>query len=634
MVVAEDARARKFLQTALPRALGVESGPTFSDVFRLRGKVRDLDAYDRFWRALERWADETGLKVSRDYLAFPAALTEPDDPRFDDQHGLDLIEASAAWNATTGERGEIIAVIDSGVDRAHPDLRDRLFVHPWEVAGNGIDDDGNGLVDDVSGWFFDEDGGRADVSDPNGHGTHVAGIAAASGNNGLGISGVNWGARLLPLKAGNDVLPWSAIIQAIDYTIDLKEKGLPVAVLNCSFDGAAPDETLLYAAFERAGEAGILACAAAGNNGTDNDDSFTDRHFYPADFDLDNILAVAAVTASDSLWSSSNYGETSVDLAAPGVSILSTAPGEQWNRRSGTSMSTAFVSGAAALLLSWNSGLNPAQLKSLLMDYGDTSVDLLGKTVSGNRLDLASSMSAAQDFPRGAWSAGSLTRYHESTTDLLLQADVQGGADPVVEVVFMNGEETLATDTNGADGWCYTWSPEVGAQSLHLQTTDVAGRVIRSRITPVEVVRPFDFWRFENWGVNFSQQSQTSATADPDSDGLVNLLEFARGGDPGVASDPVGQNGRAQLVFFEESGQSYVGIEQRMVTRDPGLFADLERYNYNLQVWEVPGSILTRSFADPEVSGARRLIQAIPVPEAASRLMLRSRVDLDDGTSF
>lgn len=637
-------RARGVLQAGLPADLRIESEQAFSRILRVRGRVGSLDDHDRVWSRLkDRERELHGIRVSRDYLAFPAALTVPDDPEFANQHGLALIEASAAWNETTGERDEIIAVIDSGVDLSHPDLMDRLFVHPLEIPGNGVDDDGNGLADDVSGWFFGDGPGSPDVSDQVGHGTHVAGIATAAGDNGAGIAGVNWGARLLPLKAGNDILPWSAIIQAIDYTIDLKARGYPIAAINCSFGGSlvdldeeaeGPADTMLYAAFERAGVADILACAAAGNSGENNDDSFTDRHFYPADFDLDNIIAVAAVNSSDSLWSNSNYGATSVDLAAPGVDILSTATGGQLERRSGTSMSTAFVSGAAALLLSWNSGLNAGQLKALLMDSGDVATDLLGKTVSGKRLNLSSAIIAAQDYPRGEWSEGSLAPFHESTADLVLEAEVSDGADPVTEVVFMAGDQILASDTDGSDGWRLTWSPEIGTQALHLRTTDAAGREIRTRVRPVEVVRPFDFWRYEHWGANYARLPQTAAEADPDQDGLPNLFEFARAGDPAIPSDPVAQSGRHRLVFFEDADVPYVGVEQRLLTRDPGLYLELERYNEASGAWERPESILVKAQPDPEIPEALTIIQAIPYSEAAARELLRSRVKLDPATSF
>lgn len=639
IVEVADRRAREALQAGFSADWRIESEQVFSNVFRVRGSVGSLNDYDRIWRKLKaRERHQSGVDVSHDYLAFPAAVAVPDDPEFANQNGLALIEASAAWSETTGERGEIIAVIDSGADISHPDLMGRLFVHPLEIPGNGVDDDGNGLADDVSGWFFGEEGGSPDVSDEEGHGTHVAGIATAAGDNGTGIAGVNWGARLLPLKAGNKNLPWSAIIQAIDYAIDLKAQGYPIAVINCSFGGSLADldseaqdpaDTPLYAAFERAGAADILACAAAGNSGEDNDGSFTDRHFYPADFDLDNIIAVAAVTSSDSLWLESNYGAISVDLAAPGVGILSTAVGGQLERRQGTSMSTAFVSGAAALLLSWNSGLDAAQLKALLMDTGDQRTDLLDKTVSGKRLNLSSAIIAAQDYPRGEWSEGNLAPFHESTADLVLEAEVFDGADPVTEVVFMAGDQILASDADGSDGWRFTWSPEIGTQVLHVRTTDAAGREIRSRVKPVEVVRPFEFWRYENWGANYSRQPQTAAEADPDRDGLENLLEFARAGDPTAPSDPVAQSGRDRLVFFEEAGQSYVGIEQRLVLRDPGIFIDLERFNEVSGAWETVEPVRVVSEPDTDISDALTIIHAIPFVEGVQKLLLRSRVDLE-----
>src|SRR5690606_21866141 len=156
------------------------------------------------------------IRFSPDFLATPSLI--PDDPEYvSRQADLELINAPDGWEITTGSPGSVVVVIDSGIQADHPDLAGNLFVNSGEIAGNGVDDDGNGLVDDTSGWDFHA--GDPEPEDVVGHGTAMSGIIAAVGNNGIGIAGAAWNARLLALKAGDDFLPWTAIVQAIDYAI-------------------------------------------------------------------------------------------------------------------------------------------------------------------------------------------------------------------------------------------------------------------------------------------------------------------------------------------------------------------------------------------------------------------------------
>jgi subtilisin family serine protease len=269
------------------------------------------------------------------------------------------IDAAEAWSVTTGDSSVVVAVVDSGVDYTHPDLAANLWTNPGEIAGNGIDDDGNGFIDDVHGYDFtgfDEGLADADPMDEFRHGTHVAGIIGATGNNGVGVTGVTWDTSIMALKfldadnTGNR----SDAIRAIRYaTMMCTDYDVNVHVINGSWGATGGYDAELYQAIQESGDAGILFVAAAGNGnalgyGVDNDA----QAFYPAGYDLSNVISVAASDSYDDLAQFSNYGATSVDIAAPGVSILSTEPEATYHMRSGTSMAAPFVSGTAALIWS------------------------------------------------------------------------------------------------------------------------------------------------------------------------------------------------------------------------------------------------------------------------------------------
>jgi subtilisin family serine protease len=251
----------------------------------------------------------------------------PNDPRFFKLWGMAKIKAPEAWERSTGSAGVVLAVIDTGVDYAHEDLAGNMWRNPDEIPGNGIDDDNNGFRDDVYGFDFAADNGGGNDSDPmdiDDHGTHVAGTMAAVGDNGTGVCGINWQARIMALKGFRpDMYIYdSDCIEAIEYAVMMKrERGVNVVAINASFGGDG-ENALQEEAIAEAGDAGIAFVCAAGNDGTDNDAS----GFYPAGYDLPNIIAVAATGENDALASFSNYGAGTVDLAAPGVGILSTVP--------------------------------------------------------------------------------------------------------------------------------------------------------------------------------------------------------------------------------------------------------------------------------------------------------------------
>jgi subtilisin family serine protease len=261
----------------------------------------------------------------------------PNDPLFPQLWGLqntgqtvngtagtagDDIKFVNAWSlAQTTSPAVVVAVIDTGVDYTHPDLAPSMWVNPGEIPANGVDDDGNGYVDDVYGYDFADDTG--DPFDSGFHGSHVSGIIAAAGNNLVGIIGVNYQARIMALKASSDgeSFTTAAVISALEYATMMKGRGVNIVAINASFGGGGSSSTE-SAAIQAAGNAGIIYCAAAGNNSADNDVT----PVYPASYRLNNMIVVAASDQNDALASFSDYGPSTVDLAAPGVNILSTIP--------------------------------------------------------------------------------------------------------------------------------------------------------------------------------------------------------------------------------------------------------------------------------------------------------------------
>ncbi len=311
------------------------------------------------------------------------------DPAISSGWGLKMTDSAKAWRISQGSRDITVCVIDTGMDIRHPDLQKNLWVNKGEVgkdakgndkASNGIDDDKNGFADDVHGWNFVTNSN--DLTDDHGHGTHIAGIIGAEGGNGIGISGVAPKVSLMALKyydaKGSDVNNLINTVKAIDYAVKMD-----CNIINYSGGGVAPsaDEK---AAIERAMKKGILFVAAAGNERSNSDI----RKYYPADYGLPNILSVTAIDRFQNVLPSSNYGEQTVDVAAPGNDIISTLPNGQYGFMTGTSQATAFATGVAALVMANNTELRKAEhiIKYLTLT-GDEDEKLAGKTRYRKRLN-------------------------------------------------------------------------------------------------------------------------------------------------------------------------------------------------------------------------------------------------------
>ncbi len=287
------------------------------------------------------------------------------------------INALRAWGITRGSQNVKIAVIDTGVDYTHPDLKNQILINQAEFNGKpGIDDDGNGFVDDIYGYdFANKDG---DPQDGHGHGTHCAGVIGAS-HNSLGVAGVMADVKILPIKFLSDSGSGETIdaISAIDYAI---KRG--VNVMSNSWGGGEKEKSL-EDAIKSAEAAGITFVAAAGNESSDNDS--TDS--FPANYNVSNVISVGSFTSSGSKSSFSNYGLKSVHVTAPGSSILSTYKNGGYTSMSGTSMATPHIAGIIGLILSKEPNLTPLQIRERLINTSNKTSKLSTASVSGGRVD-------------------------------------------------------------------------------------------------------------------------------------------------------------------------------------------------------------------------------------------------------
>ena len=328
--------------------------------------------------------------IEPDYKLSIGAL--PDDPKFNDLWGLvnlgqdngvlDAdIDAEQAWDITTGSKGIIVAVIDTGIDYEHSDLVENIWVNPGEIANNGVDDDGNGFIDDINGYNF-IGAGDSDPLDDNDHGTHCAGTIGAMVGNSFGVVGVNHKVALMGLKflSGGGSGYISDAIESIYYGVD---NGARVLSNSWGRSGGTASQTMLDA-ITYAANNDVLFVAAAGNSSSDND---TKPH-WPSNYDVPNVISVAATTREDKKASFSCFGQKTVHLGAPGRHIMSTIVGNEFASFSGTSMATPHVAGAAGLLLANNPSLSALEVKQLLLDSVDKLDDLSGITITGGRLNI------------------------------------------------------------------------------------------------------------------------------------------------------------------------------------------------------------------------------------------------------
>jgi len=427
----------------------------------------------------------------------------PNDPQFGSQWALNNtgqnggtpdadIDAPDAWDFATGGvtvLGDtiVVAVVDGGADLNHQDLR--FFKNIHEIPGNSIDDDNNGYIDDYHGWNAYNSTGNVPS---NSHGTHVSGIAAARGNNGIGVSGVNWGAKVLPVAGSSGTE--SVVVEAYGYVLEMRarynetngDSGAFIVSTNSSFgvDFGQPSQFPIWAAmYDSMGVAGILSAAATANLNIDVDVQGDMPTACPSDW----LVAVTNTTNTDAKNSGAAYGLTTIDLGSPGTAILSTLPGNTYGNNTGTSMATPGVAGAIALMYSAaNSGLvqtyknNPGPValmfKQWLLDGTDSIPALQGITVSGGRLNVHKSVLLVRSYgdsadPNPPLNVSAYSDYSTPTSMLLRWTNpttlLGGGAiGPFVtrirrdttQVAEVPGPDSTYVDTGLTDGTLYRYT--------------------------------------------------------------------------------------------------------------------------------------------------------------------------------
>lgn len=371
------------------------------------------------------------------------------------------IDALEAWDVRTDASSVVVGVIDTGIDYNHEDLVGNIWTNPGEDLNsngvvdatdfNGVDDDGNGKVDDLRGWDCrNEDN---DPMDDNNHGTHVAGTIGARGNNGVGVVGVNWNVKLMPLKflssGGSGSI--TDAIECINYAASFVDASgnRVVRITSNSWGGGQKSR----AEEQAIAASGALFVAAAGNSGSS-------QKMYPAGYDLDNILSVAATDHNDVLASFSNFGSDWVDLGAPGVAVLSTTRNNMYRRLSGTSMATPHVSGVAALLMAQIATMTNAQVKTTILDHVDPLPSLQGKTVTGGRLNAARALGAQPD-PADATPPAAVTD---------LAVDAVGVTPTSLTLTW------TATGDDGSVGTAYLYDIRYGVEPITEASWDLASK--------------------------------------------------------------------------------------------------------------------------------------------------------------
>ncbi len=425
------------------------------------------------------------VKVTEDAVMRPSVI--PNDPAYLDGTlwALPKIQANRAWDIADGSGEVVVGVIDTGFDYTHSDLASNMWVNPLEIPDNNLDDDGNGKTNDIFGWNFYTGTTNVD-NNAQSHGTHVAGTVAAVGFNSLGVIGVVPRAKIIACRVADESGNSSSSLcdAALEYLTALRNRGEHVVACNTSMGGTSGGYSLGGSVFDQyACESGIVSAHSSGN------DYFNEANNPLRDPWTPFILYVANSTKTDTRWASSNVGFSWCDLAAPGESILSTMPGNAWGYKTGTSMSSPHVAGAAAMVASANPSLNAVQVMHIITNSTDAVSAFTGLVTSGGRLNVYKAVQMAKTYPDVALLApvqgGTLVQSQQAT----LVANVQIASNSVTAVRFYQGGTTLiGTDNSAAGGWACNWTPDsIGTHDITCEADDSAGHTTktwwRTRVT-------------------------------------------------------------------------------------------------------------------------------------------------------
>ncbi|MBY6037170.1 S8 family serine peptidase [Fictibacillus nanhaiensis] len=511
--------------------------------------------------------------------------------------GID-INVETAWTKTKGTTSTVVAVIDTGIDISHPDLKDNVWINPGEIPNDGIDNDNNGYVDDINGWnFFDNNNRVYYYPDEDLHGTHVAGTIAGKANT-IGVIGVAPNIKVMSLKfIGPDGGYLADAISAIQYA---KNNGIKIT--NNSWGGGSYSQAL----YDAIHSSQSLFVAASGNDGVNADS----QPMYPAAYDAANILSVAAIDNTGNLAYFSNYGTTSVDVAAPGVSIYSTTPENSYGYLDGTSMATPHATGAAALIASASPSFTTAQLKDKIMKTVTKLSSLTGKVGTGGLINAGNAINGDTD--------GDIPGVPLKTTSISSKLDASSDKNDVYSLTLLKGEKFTVTMSgdSGTDFDVYLYNSS--AKTVHSSAGIVAysEKLNTSSETftytaPSTGIYYLDFYAYKGKGkYNASIKNGVTAGTYQDTSGNISFTNNWK-----LISNSSASGGSYKTVNYSEASAEFVfngtGITYYALKSSTQGIAKvtLDGTAYNVDLWSSNTQYKTSVFSKTGLKAGRHVLK-------------------------